>query len=95
VAANNKSYLRIAVEQIERYREFLAVKEEAKGLWMHIIGPENEDRGCWSTGCEWAGIGCVRVLATFMKWERSKRLEDVKVCFSTSSLSFVFAFGRW
>ena len=34
---------------------------------MHIIGPQNQDTGLWSTGNGWAAAGRTRVLATFLK----------------------------
>ncbi|KAJ7179491.1 hypothetical protein C8R46DRAFT_887323 [Mycena filopes] len=37
------------------------------GLWEHIIGPQHQDTGLWSTGNAWAAAGMVRVLATIMK----------------------------
>ena len=34
---------------------------------MHIIGPQDQDTGLWSTGNGWAAAGMTRVLATFLK----------------------------
>jgi hypothetical protein len=34
---------------------------------VHIIGPQNQDTGLWSTGNAWAAAGMARVLATIMK----------------------------
>jgi rhamnogalacturonyl hydrolase YesR len=30
--------------------------------WQHIIGPQSQDTGLWSTGNGWAGYGMVRVV---------------------------------
>ena len=35
-----------------------------RGLWHHIVGPESQDLGLWSTGNAWAAAGMTRVLAT-------------------------------
>lgn len=80
VTTSDESYLRTAVEQIEKYREVLAVKEgKAKGQWKHIIGPQNEDQGCWSTGNRWAAMGIARVWATIIKWKPSMSWKDESV----------------
>ena len=34
---------------------------------MHIMDPQNQDTGLWSTGKGWAAAGMTRVLATFLK----------------------------
>ncbi len=39
--------------------------------WQHIIGPQSQDTGLWSTGSGWAGYGMVRVLYTLQKWSGS------------------------
>ncbi|ORY09815.1 hypothetical protein BCR34DRAFT_486633 [Clohesyomyces aquaticus] len=39
------------------------LQEPTSRLWQHIIGPEKEDRGLWSTGNGWAAAGLTRVLA--------------------------------
>ena len=33
---------------------------------MHIMGPQNQDTGLWSTGNGWAAAGMTRVFATFL-----------------------------
>ncbi|KAK7989918.1 hypothetical protein PG989_010233 [Apiospora arundinis] len=41
---------------------------KAEGLWHHIIGPQTQDLGIWSTGNAWAAAGMARVLATALKF---------------------------
>lgn len=61
--------LQDTVRQCQLYREVLQPNTTAayKGAWMHIIGPESQDTGFWSTGNGWAAAGMARVLATVMK----------------------------
>ena len=61
--------LQDTVRQCQLYREVLQPNTTAayKGAWMHIIGPESQDTGIWSTGNGWAAAGMARVLATVMK----------------------------
>ncbi|TGJ75327.1 hypothetical protein E0Z10_g11009 [Xylaria hypoxylon] len=65
----NETLLRVAVQQCLLYRDVLAVPHHtnAAGLWHHIIGPQNQDLGIWSTGNAWAAAGMARVLATARK----------------------------
>jgi len=42
--------------------------------WQHIIGPESQDTGLWSTGNGWASYGMVRVLYTLQKWSGSSSM---------------------
>jgi rhamnogalacturonyl hydrolase YesR len=42
--------------------------------WQHIIGPQAQDTGLWSTGNGWAGYGMVRVLHTLQKWSGSSSM---------------------
>ncbi|KAF9446026.1 hypothetical protein P691DRAFT_795013 [Macrolepiota fuliginosa MF-IS2] len=58
--------LRETVHQCELYRQVLRYngKDQYNGLWMHIIGPQSQDTGLWSTGNAWAAAGMARVLAT-------------------------------
>ncbi|KAJ6627444.1 hypothetical protein B0H10DRAFT_1941186 [Mycena sp. CBHHK59/15] len=53
-----------AYVQCGLYRQILG---PAGGLWEHIIGPQSQDTGLWSTGNGWAAMGMARVLATVMK----------------------------
>ncbi|CAJ2514048.1 Uu.00g021670.m01.CDS01 [Anthostomella pinea] len=58
------------LRQCGLYRDVLGVPEgsgNASGLWHHIIGPETQDLGVWSTGNAWAAAGMSRVLATAKK----------------------------
>jgi rhamnogalacturonyl hydrolase YesR len=61
--------LRETVRQIGLYRDILRFtsNDTYDGLWMHIIGPQNQDTGLWASGNGWAAAGMTRVLATVMK----------------------------
>ncbi|KAF7330760.1 Unsaturated rhamnogalacturonyl hydrolase YesR [Mycena venus] len=50
--------------QCGRYRQIL---QRDGGVWEHIIGPQHQDTGLWSTSNAWAAAGMARVLATVMK----------------------------
>ncbi|KAG7443252.1 uncharacterized protein BT62DRAFT_337855 [Guyanagaster necrorhizus] len=67
----NVSLLHESYKQCRYYREVLQAAnisgEPYDGVWMHIIGPQNQDVGLWSTGNGWAAGGMARVLATIMK----------------------------
>ncbi|KAF2964581.1 hypothetical protein GQX73_g8987 [Xylaria multiplex] len=67
----NETLLRVAIEQCLLYRNELAVRHnasyDAAGLWHHIMGPQAQDLGIWSTGNAWAAAGMARVLATGRK----------------------------
>lgn len=73
VQTRNASLLEAAVRQCALYRDVLGVgppgpgSGNASGLWHHIIGPEDQDLGIWSTGNAWAAAGMSRVLATAVK----------------------------
>lgn len=54
------------VQQVRFYRSLL--RDPKTGLWKHILGPRNEDRGFWSTGNGWAAMGMTRTLATIRHW---------------------------
>ena len=41
--------------QFQLYRHVL--QPPSGGAWMHIIGPQNQDTGLWSTGNGWAAAG--------------------------------------
>ncbi len=43
--------------------------------WQHIIGPQSQDTGLWSTGNGWAAYGMVRVLHTLQKWSGSASID--------------------
>lgn len=61
--------LSTAIQQCVLYGDVLAVPAgaDAGGLWHHIIGPQSQDLGIWSTGNAWAAAGMTRVLATAKK----------------------------
>ncbi|KAI1342151.1 hypothetical protein F5Y15DRAFT_374358 [Xylariaceae sp. FL0016] len=71
VATGNETRLNEAMRQCLLYRDVLAVPsdadDDAAGLWHHIIGPESQDLGIWSTGNGWAAAGMARVYATAKK----------------------------
>lgn len=66
---NDEQLLLESVQQLRAYREVLQRPGagELQGAWSHIIGPESQDTGLWSTGNAWAAAGMARVLATVMK----------------------------
>ncbi|KAJ3501160.1 hypothetical protein NLJ89_g9466 [Agrocybe chaxingu] len=65
----DEGLLRESVRQCQLYRAILQLDtdEPYKGAWRHIIGPESQDTGLWSTGNAWAAAGMTRVLATVNK----------------------------
>ncbi|EHK19940.1 uncharacterized protein TRIVIDRAFT_156047, partial [Trichoderma virens Gv29-8] len=68
VQQNNASLMSVTVQQCGLQRDVL------KGNnfnWQHIIGPQSQDTGLWSTGNGWASYGMVRVLHTLQKWSVS------------------------
>lgn len=67
--SDDEALLMEAVRQCRLYREVLQLDDGSSygTLWRHIIGPEAEDMGLWSTGNAWAAAGMARVLATVMK----------------------------
>lgn len=66
---DDEGMLRESVRQCRLYREVLQLDtdEPYKGAWRHIIGPQSQDLGLWSSGNGWAAAGIARVLATVMK----------------------------
>jgi rhamnogalacturonyl hydrolase YesR len=64
VATADVDLLKQTAQQCLLYHDVLATD---LGPWHHIIGPENQDLGLWSTGNGWAAAGMARVLATMMK----------------------------
>jgi rhamnogalacturonyl hydrolase YesR len=55
------------VRQCELQKQILA--DDRTGLWRHVIGPEKQDEGFWSTGNGWAACGLVRVYALLLKYK--------------------------
>lgn len=84
VATGDVDLLREALNQCTQYRDVLAVEEggDGPGLWHHIIGPESEDYGLWSTGNGWAAAGMARVLATATKSPFADELESERTALS-------------
>ncbi len=60
------------VRQCGLYRAVL--KTSSALSWRHIIGPQSQDTGLWSTGNGWACFGMVRVLYTLERWSGSHPL---------------------
>ncbi|UKZ79110.1 hypothetical protein TrVFT333_006860 [Trichoderma virens FT-333] len=68
VQQNNASLMSVTVQQCGLQRDVL----KGNNLnWQHIIGPQSQDTGLWSTGNGWASYGMVRVLHTLQKWSVS------------------------
>lgn len=69
----NETLLLESYKQCEYQRAVLKANETYYGsepfygIWHHIIGPQSQDLGLWSTGNGWAAGGMVRVLATILK----------------------------
>lgn len=65
----NASLLQESVNQCGYYREVLQYNASVpySGAWHHIIGPNSNDLGIWSTGNGWAAAGMTRVLATVIR----------------------------
>ncbi|KAH8900780.1 hypothetical protein GQ53DRAFT_863470 [Thozetella sp. PMI_491] len=71
IQTDDVELLTTAIQQCVLYRDVLGVPKvpgnSAAGLWHHIIGPQSQDLGIWSTGNAWAAAGMSRVLATAKK----------------------------
>ncbi|KAL1966900.1 hypothetical protein VTN77DRAFT_3644 [Rasamsonia byssochlamydoides] len=68
---NKPEIVKEAIHQCKLYHDILA--DKTTGLWRHVVGPENEDHGFWSTGIGWAAAGMTRVLATLAQDEQSSK----------------------
>ncbi|RFU73864.1 hypothetical protein TARUN_8379 [Trichoderma arundinaceum] len=68
VQQNNTSLMSFTVQQCGLQRAVLKGRDLN---WQHIIGPQSQDTGLWSTSNGWAGYGMVRVLYTLQKWSGS------------------------
>ncbi|CZT16334.1 uncharacterized protein RCC_02176 [Ramularia collo-cygni] len=79
-AFNDGGSLQSAIEQCGLYREVLSSNSNSgdvsSGAWHHIIGPETQDTGLWSTGNGWAAMGMARVLATLLHWHPTETGPD-------------------
>lgn len=73
VLTQNQTMLHEAIIQCSRYKLILKANttESWSGLWTHIIGPQSQTLGIWSTGNGWAAMGMARVLATVKGWNTS------------------------
>jgi hypothetical protein len=69
VQQNNASLMAETVAQLGLQRAVL--KTSQFDNWQHIIGPQSQDTGLWSTGNGWACYGMIRVLNTLQKWSGS------------------------
>lgn len=68
VQRNDVNLMRETVRQCGLHRDVL----KANNLnWRHIIGPQAQDVGLWSSGNGWAAWGMTRVLYTLQKWPAS------------------------
>ncbi|KAF9019648.1 hypothetical protein BDZ89DRAFT_1072897, partial [Hymenopellis radicata] len=66
----NISLLEESYKQCGYYREVLQATDTSVpywGVYHHIIGPQSQDLGLWSTGNGWFSAGMVRVLAVIQK----------------------------
>ncbi|OCL14996.1 hypothetical protein AOQ84DRAFT_420366 [Glonium stellatum] len=70
VVSNDLAVMKEAVLQCTLYRQILLNNPSGseRGLWHHIVGPEKQDLGFWSTSNGWMAAGMTRVLATICKW---------------------------
>ncbi|PTB38295.1 hypothetical protein M441DRAFT_146339 [Trichoderma asperellum CBS 433.97] len=68
VEQDDTSLMSVTVQQCGLQR---AVLKGNNLSWQHIIGPQSQDTGLWSTSNGWAGYGMVRVLHTLQKWSGS------------------------
>ena len=71
VATDDLGLLREACRQCQLYEEILRPRQ-GQCLWQHIVGPQAQDLGQWSTGNGWVAAGLCRTLATIKKWRKSK-----------------------
>ncbi|KAH8797627.1 hypothetical protein F5884DRAFT_815020 [Xylogone sp. PMI_703] len=69
VQNNDPSLISTTVAQCGLQRAVL--KTSQFDNWQHIIGPQSQDTGLWSTGNGWACYGMARVLNTLQKWSGS------------------------
>lgn len=74
VYKNDRNAMKEVVRQCGLYRDVLKTSQFLN--WRHIIGPQSQDEGLWSTGNGWAAYGMVRVLHTLQKWSGSRTLAD-------------------
>ncbi|KAL7943805.1 Six-hairpin glycosidase-like protein [Trichoderma barbatum] len=68
VQRNDPSLMSLTVQQCALQR---AVLKAGDLNWRHIIGPQSQDTGLWSSSNGWAAYGMVRVLHTLQKWSGS------------------------
>lgn len=74
VAKNDRNLMAETVHQCGLQRDVLKIDKYLN--WRHIIGPQSQDEGLWSTGNGWAGYGMVRVLHTLQKWSGSSNMSN-------------------
>ena len=72
VQQDNVTLMAATVDQCGLQRAVLKTSQFLN--WQHIIGPQSQDTGLWSTGNGWAGYGMVRVLHTLQKWSGSSSM---------------------
>lgn len=81
IATKNESLMKQSQLQCHLYEDILCARapfKEPSRLWQHIVGPEAQDLGFWSTGNGWAAAGICRTLATMKKCEEGKGLHSEK-----------------
>ncbi len=81
VATGNAEGIADVVDQIGLYRDVLAYGGNISyaGLFQHIVGPQSQTLGLWSTGNGWTALGMTRVLATLYHSQPAKlsqKLQD-------------------
>ncbi|KAI5364905.1 Putative six-hairpin glycosidase superfamily, glycosyl hydrolase, family 88 [Septoria linicola] len=83
VATNSTETIKKALMQCLKYRQVMrpnvSSESVSAGAWQHIVGPNNEDRGLWSTGNGWAAMGMARVLATLLHWPPTAIEADAQI----------------
>lgn len=65
------SLMATVVKQISLHRDVL--KGGGSLNWRHIIGPQSQDTGLWSSGNGWIVLGMTRVLHTLQRWPASSQ----------------------
>ncbi|CEJ82139.1 hypothetical protein VHEMI02224 [[Torrubiella] hemipterigena] len=69
VQRNDVNLMRETVRQCGLHRDILKANNNLN--WRHIVGPQSQDLGLWSSGNAWAAWGMTRVLHTLQKWPAS------------------------
>jgi len=67
-----RALLQEAYNQVSLYRDNL--RDEASGLWKHVVQGPWQDEGLWATGNGWAAAGMLRVYQTIRHSEAAGEL---------------------